>query len=178
MAAFVLLKKKMSPQSDCFIISFTDNATWWITGFYSCPNIIFRWQGQGAGSMHNLFIAFRLFVCVIMGLETVVCVCVCVWTTDGCRHAGLGHTGSELFIFHFSRLHQLATDRSVKTLGLHQNTLWLLCFNLCFTQTSLSYCCNCQLDTFLTWPSPMAQIAFVIPYSTSNCQWECTELLP
>lgn len=73
--------------------------------------------------MHNLFIAFGLFVCVITWLETVVCVCVWVGvcmgvcTTGGCRHteARLGRVGSELFIFHFSRLHQsclLLTDLS------------------------------------------------------------------
>ena len=30
-------------------------------GFYSRPYIIFRWQGQGAESMHNLFICFETF---------------------------------------------------------------------------------------------------------------------
>lgn len=46
-------------------------------GFYRYPYIIFRWQGQGAGSIDNLFICYQTFCLCNNGVrDSRVCVCL------------------------------------------------------------------------------------------------------
>lgn len=91
---------KMTPCSDCFIISFVDNTVWWITDFIVIHTLFSGGKDKDQGAYIICLSAFRVFVCVIKGIETALCEPL---VAAGAR---LGHTGSVLFISHFSRLHQ------------------------------------------------------------------------